>query len=108
MCAPAMPIFDEFTPDMIIELVSIWYQVPMTQLKSVQRAQHVAFVRQIAMYLLRECTALSFLDIGDLFHRDHSTVIYGYNQIARRMAKGSPFAALVEGLKKDCRTALRK
>jgi hypothetical protein len=41
--------------------------------------------RQVAMYLARELTGKSFLSIGRACgHRDHSTVLHGYNNIAMR------------------------
>jgi chromosomal replication initiator protein len=42
------------------------------------------FARQIAMYLARKLTALSFPDIGEkVGRRDHSTVIYANNKIKK-------------------------
>lgn len=93
----------ELMPDGIIELVAHRFQVPVWKLKSRQRSQHIAFVRQIAMYLLRQCTDLSFPAIGELFERDHSTCVHARNVIAGRMARESAFAALIEGLKGECR-----
>ena len=37
------------------------------------------------MYLCREMTDLSLPKIGDLFGRDHSTVIHAYEKIAQDM-----------------------
>jgi chromosomal replication initiation ATPase DnaA len=95
---------DEFTAptNMIIQVVSTRFHVSVAKLKSPQRAQHTAFVRQIAMYLLRECTDSSFPHIGCLFYRDHSTVIHGCRLIARRMEADSSFARMVESLKREC------
>ena len=48
------------------------------------RKQHIAEVRWMAVWLLRELTSLSFQSIGDLFHRDHSTIMYGVKVEAAR------------------------
>jgi chromosomal replication initiator protein len=42
--------------------------------------------RQVAMYLLREETGLSLVDIGQqLGNRDHTTVMHGISKIEREM-----------------------
>jgi chromosomal replication initiator protein len=92
------------TADDILGLVSVRFQVPLVQLIGRRRTQHVAFVRQMAMYLARELTDLSFPEIGDAFGRDHSTVIHACNLIARRMDARSDFKARIEGLKAEVET----
>src|SRR5690348_12552566 len=65
------------TTNRIIGLVADRMHVPMIRLKGRVRTQHVAFVRQVAMYLLRHCTDLSYPEIGAAFNRHHSTAIHG-------------------------------
>ena len=86
----------------IIGLVAERMHVPMTRLKSRIRTQHVAFVRQVAMYLLRHCTDLTYPEIGAAFDRDHSTAIHGHDLIDARIIADSAFAALIERLKGEC------
>ena len=71
----------------IITAVAKALRVTVEQIKSRRKTQHVAFARQVAMYLAREMTDLSFPEIGAAFGRDHSTVIHAHNLIAAR-AKG--------------------
>ena len=37
--------------------------------------------RQVAMYIARETTDLSFKAIGECFGKDHTTVLYNVNKI---------------------------
>jgi len=60
-------------------------------MKSKKRTQHIAFCRQVAMYLCRKLTDNSFPVIGEHFGRDHSTVIHAYNLIMRRVTSDSAF-----------------
>jgi len=73
-------------PD-ILETVARFYELDVEELKGIGRSRRVALPRQVAMYLLREEAHLSFPQIGaELGGRDHSTVMYGYEKIASRIA----------------------
>jgi len=51
-----------------------------------QRQQWIARKRQLAMYLARELTPHSTIQIGDLFGgRDHSTVIHACKRVKERL-----------------------
>jgi chromosomal replication initiation ATPase DnaA len=64
-------------------------------LQSRSREQHLAFGRQLAMYLCRKITGASFESIGEHFNRDHSTVIHAYQLIERRMARDAAFRLFI-------------
>jgi len=72
------------SPDDILKVVAEFYNLDPQQLKGPSRDKTVALARQVAMYLLREETSLSLPQIGRLLGgRDHSTVLHGYEKIAR-------------------------
>lgn len=76
-------------PADILQAVSAYYRVKPAELTGPQRDRGVAFARQIAMYLLREESKLSLLEVGNyLGGRNHSTVIYGCDKIAGQAKKG--------------------
>src|SRR5260370_34563413 len=73
----------------IQKTVADFFHIRLTDLKSKKRTQHIAFCRQVAMYLCRKLTDSSFPTIGDHFGRDHSTVIHAHNLIIRRVTRAS-------------------
>jgi chromosomal replication initiator protein len=81
--------------------VSDFFHIRLTDMKSKKRTQHIAFCRQVAMYLCRKLTDSSFPAIGDKFGRDHSTVIHAHNLIARRVAADSAFRHSIEKLERS-------
>ena len=93
----------EQKPDVesIQRTVSDSFHVRLADLKSKKRTQHIAFCRQVAMYLCRKLTDSSFPVIGDHFDRDHSTVIHAYNLIARRMSSDSAFRMSIEKIERE-------
>jgi chromosomal replication initiator protein len=70
----------------ILAKVAGTFRVSIEAIKSKKKSQHIAFARQVAMYMIRENTKLSTVAIGEFLHRDHSTVIHGWKTIKMRMA----------------------
>ncbi len=67
----------------IVKTVARFYGLSVEDLKSPRRSKAVALPRQVAMYLAREETDSSLLEIGKaLGGRDHSTILYGYEKIS--------------------------
>ena len=76
------------TVDFIQRCVSEEYGVSMHDLKMKRRTKNIVLPRQVAMYLSRELTELSFPEIGDHFGgKDHTTVLHSFNKIKVEMAK---------------------
>jgi chromosomal replication initiator protein len=55
------------------------------------------------MYLCRKLMAASYPHIGELFERDHSTVIHAYEVTERRIKHDAAFQATVERLTRTLR-----
>jgi chromosomal replication initiator protein len=89
----------------IQKIVSGCLHVRLADLKSKKRTQHIAFCRQVAMYLCRKLTDSSFPNIGEQFGRDHSTVIHAHNLVARRVGNDSAFRQLIEKIERDLKNA---
>jgi chromosomal replication initiator protein len=73
---------EEVTIEEIIKTIAAKLNVKISDIKSQKKNKNIVFARQVAMYLARRLTALSFPDIGDkIGGRDHSTVIYANNKM---------------------------
>lgn len=71
------------------------------KLRSRSRKQHVAFARQVAMFMCRKLTSKSFPAIGEHFNRDHSTCIHAYQLIERRTERDAAFRLSIEKLERQ-------
>ncbi len=100
---------DYIIPDMkrtitlpfILDVIAEQYGITSSQLVSRQKTRDIAFPRQVAMYLCREFTTLSFDDIGKaLGGLDHSTVHYGYGKVQKEIKTDPSVASAIEVLKK--------
>jgi chromosomal replication initiator protein len=66
----------------IQKVVADHYGIPEEAMKVKKRTSSLAFPRQIAMYLARELTSLSYSEIGSRFGgRDHTTVMHACEKI---------------------------
>lgn len=57
------------------------YGISKADIKSKKRTQHINQARQVAMFLAREFTPLSFKEVGQEFGREHPTVMSGIKKI---------------------------
>lgn len=70
----------------IAQAVAEYYHISLEAMCSKQRDKHIVMPRQIAMYLIRQETQVSLLEIGQLFGgRDHSTVLHACEKIDREV-----------------------
>ncbi len=65
----------------ILKAVAEFFSVTVDDLMSHNRRKEVVEPRQIAMYLLREISELSYPYIGEKMGRDHTTAIHSYEKI---------------------------
>lgn len=87
----------ESNPEDIIKTVSKFYNIKTSDLKGKRKNNSIVLPRQIAMYVLRKKTSLSFPEIGQLFGgRDHSTVIYSINKINNLLNENKKIKDAVE------------
>ncbi len=79
------------SPQTILKSVADFYSISLADLVKRSRKKEIVKPRQIAMFLLREETKLSFPEIGQkLGGRDHSTVIHACEKIKNEVSVDEP------------------
>ncbi|MFZ5587036.1 MAG: chromosomal replication initiator protein DnaA [Thermodesulfobacteriota bacterium] len=73
----------------ILDLVAKTHGLEPSALTGKSRKQVITRPRNLALYLCRRHTDASYAELGRLFNRDHSTVMYGVDQAERALA-GDP------------------
>ncbi|HTO06933.1 MAG TPA: chromosomal replication initiator protein DnaA [Myxococcota bacterium] len=73
--------------DEIAAVVTRAYGLDADALRSRSRKRVVVRPRQVAMYLARRYTAASLADIGRVFGRDHTSVMYAIDVVERRIVE---------------------
>jgi chromosomal replication initiator protein len=80
-----------------------YYNIDVELMRGKQRDREIVWPRQVAMYLMREETTASLLQIGtELGGRDHTTIIHGWEKVRAEMANNDrvrhEIAAVLESL----------
>ena len=76
------------TPQLILDEAAAQFGFTVEELKSKHRQRPLVTARQIAMYVMRELTELSYPNIAREFGgRDHTTVIHAVEKIGALMSK---------------------
>lgn len=65
----------------IISTVCKYYGVSVDEIKSKKKTDAVANARHIAIYIIRKLTDKSFKEIGNIFSRDHTTVMASCDRV---------------------------
>jgi chromosomal replication initiator protein len=70
----------------VLEGVCRYYNVQAERIKGKYRDRESVWPRQVAMYLMRESTSASLLQIGsELGGRDHTTIMHGWEKVHAEM-----------------------
>lgn len=74
----------EITLEDIMTTTAGYFNISMSDLLSNKKNRIYSYPRQLAMYLARKFTNLSFKEIGNSFnHKDHSTVIHALRKVEK-------------------------
>jgi chromosomal replication initiator protein len=85
--------------DNIQKRVAEHFDVRFADMTSKRRPKNIAFPRQIAMYIARELTKSSLMEIGDAFGgRDHGTVLHAHRLVKDRIGTDEKIRQVVKFL----------
>ena len=73
------------TPDAIVSEVARYFGMTAGVLTGPSRSRSVVMARNIAMYLIRQITGLSTVELGKIFERDHSTAMHSLDQVTEKL-----------------------
>jgi len=98
----------EIPAPLILEETAKYYNLSIDDLISKSRSRPLTNARHVAMYLIRECTGMSLVKIGEMFGgRDHTTALHGINKIGGDMRDREPVYRQVQDLSRIIRDRAR-
>lgn len=87
----------EVTPELIIEIVADHFGITPADILSKKRNADIVYPRQIAMYLCRQMTTVPLQSIGKaLGNKDHTTIMYGADKIAKEVVTNEATKSTVD------------
>ncbi len=89
----------------VLQGVCAYYNIDIERIRGKQREREVVWPRQVAMYLMRQETSASLLQIGtELGGRDHTTIMHGWEKVQTEMTNNNrvrqEVAAVLESLQR--------
>ena len=82
----------------IVKLVARHYGLKVSEIKSRNNAKQIVFPRQVAMYLCKQLTDLSYPEIGKQFNdKHHSTVMHSVDKIDKLQREDSDLRRMIQG-----------
>lgn len=92
------------TSDMIehiFSLVASRYKITAEEIKGKKRDSSISNARHICIYLIRQMNELSLKQIGDIFSKDHTTIIASCKKVRNEMDTNEEKKQEIEGLMKE-------
>lgn len=89
----------KITIEKISEVVSKEFEVSLDEMQSSARNQRISGARQIAIYLTRDMTKMSFVEIAKFFDKKHPTILFSYEKIKEETKTDNELKDLIEQLK---------
>lgn len=90
------------TIEEIQKAVSVYFNMKFSDLRSKRRHKTIAYPRQVAMYIARECGKFSYPEIGSSFGgKDHSTAIHAVKKITRDLLEKPELKHTLRSIKQN-------
>ena len=89
------------TVDKIFTAVYNKYSITKEDITGKKRNKEIAQARHISIYLIRELTEMSYPNIGKIFDRDHTTILFSYNTMHDKVNLDPLFSVEMNELKKE-------
>ena len=91
---------EEVQAEDIINCVCNFYKISKNDMLGKKRNKEFVLPRQVAIYLILDMMSLPQLTVGNLFGRDHTTVIYARDKIDSQMKMDNKLSVEVNDIKK--------
>lgn len=90
--------------DTIQKVVAENYNITVSELKGKKRDKKYVIPRQIAIYIAREITEISYMELGSEFGgKDHSTIMHAYEKISTTLKTDSSLDVKIQDLIRQIR-----
>lgn len=87
------------SPDTILQEVAKFYEMDSDTIRGQSQSKEVATARNVAMYIIREMTQMSLVEVGKYFGgRHHSTVINSTTRVEKNMKEHPEMVEIIRDI----------
>ncbi|MBQ7764621.1 chromosomal replication initiator protein DnaA [bacterium] len=90
---------NEISIELIAEVTAQYYNVDIKDIKGTARGQKISTARHIAIYLAREITEKSFVNIADYYNKKHTTIMFAYEKVKKEICVNRDLSSAVREIK---------
>ncbi len=94
---------NKITPELIIDKCAEYFNVAKKDILSTQRSKEIMNARQTAIYLVREMLDISFPNIGEIFKKNHTTIMYSHDQLKKKLTSDKALQITLKEVEKSIR-----
>lgn len=87
--------------DIIQKVVADNFQISVSELKGKKKDKKYSVPRQIAIYIAKEMTEITYTELGSEFSKDHSTIMHNYKAIEDKIKIDSNLDAKIKVLMRE-------
>ena len=91
----------EITVDRILQDVGVAFNVSADDIRSQSRNAQISLARKVAIYIIREVKSMTYVQIGEEFKRNHSTMTISYDDIKNQMSHNQDLKETVDDIIKN-------
>ena len=77
---------EEVSFDKIARVTASYFDVDINDIKGTARGQKVSIARHISIYLCREITNQSFVNIAEFYNKKHTTIMFAHDKIKKEQS----------------------
>jgi len=94
----------KITPKDVIEAAAGYFDITTKEITGAGRSKEISTARQVAIYLSREITELSFPSLAKDFKKNHTTILYCWEKVKKELKTNAALAAQVREVEKIIRS----
>ncbi len=91
----------EITVDRVLEEVALAFDVTADEIKSKSRKANISLARKVSIYILKEVKGLTFVQIGNILDKNHSTMTIHYQDIVDSFETNKQFKETIDDIIKN-------
>lgn len=91
----------KITPKDIIEAAAHHFELEAKEITGSGRSKEISTARQVAIYLSREITELSFPALARDFKKNHTTILYCWEKVKKELKTNAALEAQIKEVKKS-------
>ena len=91
----------EITVDRILQEVAAAFDVTADDIKSTNRRANVSLARKIAIYIFKDVKGMTFIQIGNVLNKNHSTMTIHYQDVVKNLKENKQLKDTVDDIIKN-------